>query len=559
MKHRINKLSFFCLLVLGASFAIPQITMANLEPASAYAGGEQNADEITAVEYDASGNFYVAGYFWTEIDLGGPAPLPGRGAFVAKYSPAGSLIWESHIGDAAIIHDIDVKNGWVVAVGQALFSPTNIDGVDYATPGTVLSVRYNAIGGGVNWVNGDTGAGAFTAMATGVEILNNNWALVCGDFEGTADFGGGVASSNGESDFFFQLFNTSGVVQNAVTAGDTLSESGGRLATDSNGDAIFTGEFFGSVPFGTTTLVSNGERDICVVKFANLTTVTWAKSFGGTGADRAGSVDTDGLDNIYVTGSFENTVDFGGGAVSSMGMGDGFVLSLDSAGNYQWGDRFGGTGQDQSHDIDYKDGALAFGGNTGGGSADFGPFDFPVGFAGNAAFFAQTDTSGNWLCAEFASGSGNPSTVLQTSISPSGEAIVGGSLLGGVTFGTIFLNEPPGSSLQAFWVIYSEPVGVADPRLPNLEHFALGLGRPNPFRIQTQFSFDPGENHSIRSAKIFDAAGRIIVDLGTKPDGAGTLVWNGRDKLGRKSQPGIYFLQVSDGTLVQSRRVLLLP
>ena len=55
-------------------------------------------------------------------------------------------------------------------------------------------------------------------------------------------------------------------------------------------------------------------------------------TFGGTQPDYGYGVAVDGSGNVYTTGYFNNTVDFGAGNVTSAGSYDGFVVKLNSAG-----------------------------------------------------------------------------------------------------------------------------------------------------------------------------------------------------------------------------------
>ena len=57
--------------------------------------------------------------------------------------------------------------------------------------------------------------------------------------------------------------------------------------------------------------------------------------------DSARGVAADAAGNLYVTGCFRDTVDFGAGPLTSAGEGDVFLLKLDPAGNTLWSKRFG--------------------------------------------------------------------------------------------------------------------------------------------------------------------------------------------------------------------------
>lgn len=79
----------------------------------------------------------------------------------------------------------------------------------------------------------------------------------------------------------------------------------------------------------------------------------WAKAMGGTSDDSGEGIAVDDAGNVYTTGSFYGTVDFDPGPgsfnLTSTGFSDIFVSKLDSAGNFVWAKRMGGTDYDLGH------------------------------------------------------------------------------------------------------------------------------------------------------------------------------------------------------------------
>ncbi|MGK3989343.1 hypothetical protein WME99_40225 [Sorangium sp. So ce136] len=67
----------------------------------------------------------------------------------------------------------------------------------------------------------------------------------------------------------------------------------------------------------------------------------WARGFGDSGTDDRTSIASDAAGNYYVTGSFQGTVDFGAGPLTSAGGQDVFLLKLDPSGALIWSKRFG--------------------------------------------------------------------------------------------------------------------------------------------------------------------------------------------------------------------------
>lgn len=69
----------------------------------------------------------------------------------------------------------------------------------------------------------------------------------------------------------------------------------------------------------------------------------WGQS-NATSADRGRAVCTDASGNVYITGKFYlNSIDLGGGALTSAGNEDCFVAKFNSSGVHQWSIRMGGT------------------------------------------------------------------------------------------------------------------------------------------------------------------------------------------------------------------------
>lgn len=87
----------------------------------------------------------------------------------------------------------------------------------------------------------------------------------------------------------------------------------------------------------------------------NAQTYEWTKTFGGSLNDNSHSVSSDLSGNVYVAGTFKDTVDFDPGTGtdihSSHGKHDVFVQKLDANGNFQWAKTFGSTESDYCHGI----------------------------------------------------------------------------------------------------------------------------------------------------------------------------------------------------------------
>jgi hypothetical protein len=121
------------------------------------------------------------------------------------------------------------------------------------------------------------------------------------------------------------------------------------VASDPSGNTIIAGWFMGTVDLGAGLMSSTAAAnspDAFVQKRNAQGDVLWVRRFGGAGYDYAFGVATDTNGQIYVTGNFGGSVDFGGGPVTSAGAGDAFVVKLSPAGVHLWSRRFGGSDND---------------------------------------------------------------------------------------------------------------------------------------------------------------------------------------------------------------------
>jgi hypothetical protein len=124
------------------------------------------------------------------------------------------------------------------------------------------------------------------------------------------------------------------------------------IALDSVGNISLFGFFQGTADFdpsaGLVNLMSAGGDDLFVARFTNSGSLAWAKAMGGTDSERAIHLALDGSGSVLSTGYFNGTADFDPGVgvfnLTSAGGKDIFA-KLNSAGNFVWARRMGGTGE----------------------------------------------------------------------------------------------------------------------------------------------------------------------------------------------------------------------
>jgi len=410
-------------------------------------GAGRGNDIGYAVATDSSGNVYVAGAFSGLIDFD---PGPGAAylvsataadfatdAFVAKYSPSGSLIWARSIGGASASVEAralavdDAGNVYLTGQfnGTADFDPgagvselISTGSTPTSFPTSDIFVAKLDSDGNFLYARALGGTGEDQGNSIVVGAAGN--VSVTGFFSGTADFDPSAGTHNltsaGGTDIFVAQLDATGALVHAVRMGGTSNDEGLGIAADSSGNVYTTGFFAGTADFdpdvGTSNLTSAGSTDIFVSQLDSGGNLIWARRIGGTSNDRGHGIALDGFGNVHTTGYFRNTADFDPGAgtfnLTSAGSNDVFVSKLSNAGDFIWARRLGGpsTAQDEGHSIAVDSSGHVY---TTGYFRNTGDFDpgagtFNLTSAGaDEIFVSELDSAGNFVYAKRMGSAGN--------------------------------------------------------------------------------------------------------------------------------------------------------
>lgn len=190
--------------------------------------------------------------------------------------------------------------------------------------------------------------------------LNGN-VYTTGFFAGTVDFDPGpgifnlTSNSPAYSDLFVTKLDSNGNFIWAKSIGGSSEDRGESIAVGSSGNIYVTGRGVGNVSLGPGSLYCNA-MDAILIKMDINGNVLWARNYGGNNNDEARGLDIDEEENIYLTGTFEDSISFvpGNPTFSRLGIDiqDIFVLKVDSSGNFGWATVLGGQSYDQSFGLD---------------------------------------------------------------------------------------------------------------------------------------------------------------------------------------------------------------
>jgi len=159
--------------------------------------------------------------------------------------------------------------------------------------------------------------------------------IVGGAFYGEVDFGTGPMPADQHSVGIVKLDGDGNVIWSKFFLSGQVSFA--PMVIDGANDIVMAGNFSKPIDFGGGTLENPFNSSMFVVRFDAAGNFVWNKAYGQAAA---GGVAFDPQGNILLFGTFNQPVDFGGGALDPW-KGWTFLAKLDGAGEHIWSKGFG--------------------------------------------------------------------------------------------------------------------------------------------------------------------------------------------------------------------------
>ena len=296
--------------------------------------GTNSTNQLIGAVASSGTDVIAGGGYFDTLSFGGGTPLPDiNNTFVGALSSGFSQQWSDPFGSGNMygaVFDIAVDPaGAIAAVGAS---------------GGRFAANYSA-GGAVDWMVFLSGTGSGGAAVA----LSSTGTYLCGrNVGGTVSLGGPQLSGNGS--YFGKLDANGNHAWSKVFPGEIYMND---LVVTSDDRVVVTGWFSGTQNLGGADLMATDSlSDIFVAAFDAGGNHIWSSSFGGIGRDRAIGIGRNSLNQLVVTGWLSDSIDFGGGPVTTEGARDVFVAELDILGTHIWSQNFGSAGDDEPSSID---------------------------------------------------------------------------------------------------------------------------------------------------------------------------------------------------------------
>jgi hypothetical protein len=313
--------------------------------------GDAKDQQIRSLSVDVGGKLVITGDMAGSVSFGA-VQLNGDASadvFVAKLDTAGGVLWAKRFGDINAQYGRSVTTdlfGNVFATGEA--SGT----VDFGGGGLTADFYDGYVvkmdpNGGYLWAKLFGAAGNQRIFGAATDGDNN--VIVVGSFEQKIDFGSGALTSHGFEDFFVAKLDPNGNEIWSKRFGEAGDQRALAVAVDLQKNMYVTGWFKGSIDFGMGPVTSAGGEDGFILKLGSGGNVLWSQTFGDTVDQRPQAVTLDASGNPLVAGYFGGSMAVNGGnTLTSAGDHDVFLVKLNSLGNHQFSKSFGGVGQQEA-------------------------------------------------------------------------------------------------------------------------------------------------------------------------------------------------------------------
>lgn len=335
----------------SAAFILKLDSDGNFQWAKNTGSETPNAAKIlpTAIVVDNSGSIYITGLFSGSVDFDpGPGAFSAtasgsRDAFVLKMDVEGQFIWAKTMGGvsaSALGNSIALtSSGEILLCGIYYKAAIDADpgagifNLGVGTSGNSISctflLKLNTAGDFL-WAKSWSGDRSIAGYS--LKLNASGEIYMAGGFERNIDFdpGPGVYNLYGgevnEDDLYILKLSADGEfewVKNWHGSLFIINKATGSLALDSFGNLYLAGSFvstLGPIDFDpgpdALMLSANGNvyEDLFLLSLNADGDFRWVNTLGGPGRDASTFVILDKTGNIYLSGSYNNTVDFDPGS-----------------------------------------------------------------------------------------------------------------------------------------------------------------------------------------------------------------------------------------------------
>lgn len=346
------RLFIFCLTFYFCVSLSAQTTSNPLQQEWSQQLGGAQFDFVSGLVSDATGNAYMAGYFYDSLLNQGS--LGYADGFLAKYNNSGDLLWFRSFGGT----DDDRTTGLAIdSSSQKLYLTGSFYGSLYWGSDSLQAVHRDdifllCIDSSGQWQWGKSYGGQNAQVASGLAINSNQEIYLHGYFEDSLLLGPQTILSSGLRDAFILKVDSIGQPLWAEVMGGPRNDEGLEIVFDEDLRVYMAGVYRDSATFGPYDHQAIYTYDGFLASWQNDGQWRWVKSFGGGYVDNCPALAYQKkLGRLIVGGWFFNDIQFEQQTFFAAGEEESFLAAYDTTGQLQWAKRFGEEFAELIYDI----------------------------------------------------------------------------------------------------------------------------------------------------------------------------------------------------------------
>ena len=276
--------------------------------------------------------------------------------------------------------------------------------------------------------------------------------------------------SIGNADVFLAKMNADASLNWALSGGSiSIDESAGIALTESH--VYWTGTYWLEANFGNLNLTAKkSSKSIFLLQYTSEGTIAWSASIHGTGTKNINDIKSDAQGNIYLTGSFSDSLFYADTVLIAKGATDLFLLKLNDSQELLFLTQAGDLGEIVPEKLEIaSDGSILLAGSF-QGEASFGDIQIETNTSDDDVFIARFSANGESIWGRKAGGVHEQFCSALT-LDESDNIYVGGNIVGVMTLSDDIVIQSPNLVDNLFLLkydlagtpIWGRSMGALDP------------------------------------------------------------------------------------------------
>ena len=304
------------------------------------AAGYETGNSIAC---DNIGNVIVGGTFEDTLAIDNQALLTygALNNFIIKLDNTGTLVWHNSLSTPTFNNIQDIKldasgNAYIMGYFRGILYGTLGQLMAYGND-DVLFAKFSANGQLLWW---QKIGGIYPDLGFALHI-DSPYVYITGVYQDTAFFDSHAQVSEGEFDAFLAQYDLLGNRNWVQHIGGLDDSKGLDIATLENGNVYWVGYFEGTAKWGIDSITSRNPRhvpsDIFIAEYSSNGTYLGIKAIGNVWTDLATGISIADSNNIYITGVYQDSVNFDSTQmISNMASLDMFVVKYSKENWTSW-------------------------------------------------------------------------------------------------------------------------------------------------------------------------------------------------------------------------------